>query len=192
MKALIALSLAALTLGSSPARAAELPPGQIFHGPLLDVHSPESPGWTMVHSAPDGIAFARRGTHAGESDIAQVEFLSLSPTADRDAFVALIKAGLEREAPPGRFRSIKAEYTYSEERGYPCVLYSAQSEDTKARVSMFKHETQQLQMRALYCRHPKRPEGGFAVVYSHRGATTDEGLDAKGDAFISGVQVPSP
>jgi len=162
----------------------------MFSGGLLNVRAPNSEGWKLVNSSGAGMAFGREGTASNESYIAQVSLFALPKSKDRDEFVTLIKQGVERDTSPDRFKSLEANYEYTEERGYPCVKFTAVTEDTKAKTSSFARESLKLQIYSLYCRHPKRQNAGFVIGFSHRGASLDPELEVQAEAFIEGVQVP--
>ena len=81
--------------------------------------------------------------------------------------------------------AIRAAYT--EERGYPCVRVKTLAQDTKAARPAFV-DNLKFQMHALYCRHPGRPNTGFSILFSYRGASIDAALDIPAQAFIAGVQ----
>jgi hypothetical protein len=119
-----------------------------------------------------------------------VAFL-LPETLGDEEFLEVVRKGIEEDTSPDRFIITGESLKLTETRGYPCVTYQATTEDKKAKTSLFKHEPQQLQVSSLYCRHPKRPSLGFAIVYSHRGPVLDANLEQKAQDFIGGVQVPS-
>jgi len=165
-------------------------PGQLFSGDLLNVRAPNSKGWKQVGSSGAGMAFARGGASSNESYVAQVYLFALPEWKDGDEFVALIKRGVENDTSPDRFKSLEANYEYTEQRGYPCVRFTGVTEDTKAKTSFFSRENLKLQVHSLYCRHPKRQTAAFVIAFSHRGVTLDTELELQAQIFIEGVQVP--
>jgi hypothetical protein len=175
--------------GSTSSIGKPVSPGQPFPNGFLLVRSPNSEGWTLQTSSRQGISFSRVGPADNESTIAQVSLFELPPTKDADAFVAFIRSGVERETPPERFETLEVNYEYLDQRGYPCVKMSELAEDKLARTSSLKRERLNLQVRALYCRHPKNFNFGFSAAFSHRGATIDKQLGAQAQSFIDGVQV---
>jgi hypothetical protein len=192
MKWIIFLVTTIFATCSSLANAqASFAPGRLYAGPVINVRAPNSEGWKLVSSSANGMVFGKRGTSANESYIAQVSFFGLPPTTNREEFIAVIKTAIERDSSAERFKTIKADYDYTDERGYPCVRFNALTEDTKAKTSFFKRETLKLQIDSLYCRHPRKPESGFAIIFSRRGATIDEALNSEAESFIAGVQVPA-
>jgi hypothetical protein len=172
------------------AYAQTVTPGQVFSGSLLNIKAPESEDWKVISSSSAGMAFGHRGSSSNESYIAMVSFFSLPKTNGHDEFIALIKQAVEQNTSIDRFKTISSNYEYTDQRGYPCVKFDAITEDTKAKASFFGHENLVLQIYSLYCRHPKHPDGGFVVSFSHRGSTLDETLKVPAEAFIEGVQVP--
>lgn len=183
--------LSAAILGSpiACANAQTVAPGQLFPGELLNVRAPASAGWRVVSASESGMAFFRAGVAANESYVAHVSLFALPESKDATEFVALIKHGFESDTSAERFKSLKAHYAFSDQRGYPCVTVTAVTEDTQARTSSPTLETLKLQLHSLYCRHPKQRGTGFVVGVSHRGTFLDGSLDAQAKAFIEGVQV---
>lgn len=186
----IPLVIAFFCLSVPYANADIVVPRQLFPGEQLNVRAPNSEGWELVSSSGAGMAFAHRGASSNESYIAQVSLFVLPLTKDPDEFVALIKRGVENDTPPERFKSLVANYEYTEQRGYPCVKFQGVTEDTKAKTSFFSQESPKLQIHSLYCRHPRYQEMGFSIAFSHRGVFLDAGLGEQAEAFIQGVQVP--
>lgn len=183
------LYILALLFFPSIVLAQTVTPGKLYHGWAVDIHAPNSRGWTQIQESHTGIAFARSGKAKNESYIAQVELFSIPEIKTRDEFVALIKRGAENDSPPDRFTTLEANFEYTEERGYPCVLFKGVSEDKKAKTSFFGHGILTLQVQSLYCRHPSIPNIGFMIGLSHRGTTVDANLGELADDFIKGGQV---
>jgi len=167
-----------------------VPAGKMFRGEMLDIRAPNSEGWSLVESSPDGWSFARDGKGSNESYVANVLAFSLTETKSSEEFLELIKRGIEKDTSPDRFTIIGVTFEYSDARGYPCVKYQATTEDKKAKTSFFSRKPLKLQIYSLYCRHPKRSTLGFAIVFSHRGSELDPNLEQQGEDFVSGVQVP--
>jgi cellulose synthase/poly-beta-1,6-N-acetylglucosamine synthase-like glycosyltransferase len=184
--------LASLCVLAPLAQAKDKPvvPGQRFVGPILNMRAPNSGGWKLLESSGDAVIFARAGALSGESFIAAVLRFRLAENQTAEEFEAFVKHGVEKDAPPDRFKSIEATFETSNERGYACVLYKATSEDMKARTSLFRRSQLILQVQALYCRLPNLEKTGFAATYSHRGPTKVEEFDAQASDFIEGVQIP--
>jgi hypothetical protein len=143
-----------------------------------------------MESSGDAVTFGRSGASNGESFIAAVLRFSLPEAQSKEDFVALIKRGVESDAPPDRFKNMESTFEYSDQRGYPCVLYKATGEDTKAKISFFGRSHLILQIQTLYCRLPNLEKTGFAAMFSHRGATKVDDLNAQATDFIDGVQIP--
>jgi hypothetical protein len=166
-------------------------PGQRFVGPILNITAPISGGWKLLESSGGAVVFARTGTSSGESFIAAVLRIPLPEVQSKDEFVALVKHDVEQDSPPDRFKNIESTFEYSDERGYPCLLYRATTEDTKAKTSFFSSRHLILQVQTLYCRLPNLAKAGFAATYSHRGSTKLDDFDAQAADFIKGIQVPN-
>lgn len=164
-------------------------PGQVFSGELLSVRSPtDSSSWKLLNASENEISFGRSGSARNESYIALASIFALPATPNQEAFVALIKNSIEAEAPPDRFKALEANYQYTDQRGYPCVKFNGVNQDMQALTANRKLESQKLQIYALYCRHPKRPEIGIHIGFSHRGINIDRDLEAKALVFMDGVQ----
>ena len=176
---------------SGPTRNTKpVPAGFLYKGDYINVRSPNSDGWHLVQSSPEGMAFAKGGANPGESFGAQLLMFPLTPTKTKDEFVSLIKQGYKNDTDTERFKSIESEFKYSEKRSYPCVEVTSVVEDKNAQTSPTQREVLLLQAKALYCRHPERQATGFSISYSHRGKTLYSSLDAEGKSFIDGLQVP--
>lgn len=167
-----------------------VPAGKMFRGEMLDIRAPASEGWVLAESTPGGWSFAREGRGSRESYVASVLAFSLAETRNSEEFVELIKSGIEQDTSPDRFGATEATLEYTEARGYPCVKYQATTEDKGAKSSLSSRAPQKLQVYSLYCRHPKRPTLGFAIIFSHRGSELDPNLEQLGEDFAGGVQVP--
>jgi len=186
----IALATAICCFLITSAYAQAVTSGQLFAGSLLNIKAPESEGWKVISSTSTVMAFGHRVESTNESYVAMVSFFPLPETKDHEEFVALIKQAVEKDTSTDRFKTISTNYEYTDQRGYPCVKFDVVTEDTKAQTSFFGHENLVLQIYSLYCRHPKHPESGFVISFSHRGSTLDEALNVPAEAFIEGVQVP--
>lgn len=160
-------------------------PGQLFGGQFMQAHAPNSPGWVLLRESSTDITFARPGGSERESYVAMVSFFDLPATESKDAFVEHIRQGREADSSPDRFSNVQVTYTYSEERGYPCVAYVSSSLDVKAPGGALT-----LADRGIYCRHPKSQGLGFWVSYSQRSAATDPDFAEQASSFVEGVSVP--
>jgi hypothetical protein len=167
-------------------------PNQDFSNPTLQLHSPDSSAWHGYVQTPTMIAFAKTGSIPHESFIAQVNLVRLPAFADSEAFTEFVREDVIKGSPTERFETLEVNIQYSPDRGYPCVTYHAVSNDKKARVSSLFRKTLRFEIFALYCQHPLKPGLVFAVVYSHRGGTTDENIDKEAGTFIDSVQVTRP
>jgi hypothetical protein len=178
-------------LCSGAAAAATYPavqPGEDFSNPTLQVHAPTSEGWHLMRSA-NRIAFAKSGSDRDESYVAAVILFRLPELTDSAAFTEYAKKGIAEDSPPDRFAILEAKTDFSSQRGYPCVKYESVSID-KARVSRISRKPLRLEMIALYCQHPNRPNLGFMASYSHRGGAVDDLFAGDAEKFIASVQVP--
>jgi hypothetical protein len=136
------------------------------------------------------MAFASKGAMPEDSYVAAVNFFPLESATNPDAFVALIKRGVDEDTSRHRFELVDIKYEYTDQRGYPCVRMNSLVNDKNAATGLFSRRELKLETRSLYCRHPQKQDNGFSVVFSHRGETLDPELDGKAQMFIDGVQVP--
>ena len=184
------LKLALLCLAPALVNAQALvPAGKMFSNAFLDVRAPVSGNWMIVKSSQTDLAFARTGTAVNESFIAQVTLFALPDLKDKTEFEALVRQGIEADAPAERFKPVSANYEYTEQRGYPCVKYVGVTEDMKAKTATSATVSLLLQFNSLYCQHPGMSGVGFMVGLSHRGAVLDENLAKDAEAFLDGVQI---
>jgi hypothetical protein len=185
---LIFLSLlVALDAGSATPRGIPVNPGQAFGGKFMMVRAPASAGWEKIKESSSGITFGKLVQETGESFVADVEFFSLPPTETPEQFLALVKAGQERDTDPARFAVESETRTYSAERPYPCARYQSVTRDKERMAS---GEPLVLEMDGIVCRHPDKPEVGFSVIFSHRGPQRYPALRTEAESFIQSAQVP--
>lgn len=181
-----AVFLAACVAGGGP-RGNSVHPAQLFSGDYINVKAPASEGWLLINSSGSGITFGKQGPSTSESFIAGVLMFGMAPTGTPAEFKELVKAGTRRDTPPERYDIQRESLKYTDERGYPCVRYQALAKDKKPQGL---NAPLLLALHGLYCRHPKRPETGFAAVYSFRGKAEHPALRSEAESFIQGVQAP--
>jgi hypothetical protein len=167
-----------------------VPAGHLYKGNYINIHVPNSEGWRLLESSPDGMGFARMGEAPKESFGAQVLMFGLEAKKNKDEFVSFVKQIIKKDGELDRYAIIKSTFEYHEQRGYPCVKVTYVTEDKQSQTSPTHRETLLLQAESLYCRHPERQDTGFAIIYSHRGSSLYSNLHSEAQAFIDGVQVP--
>lgn len=167
-------------------KSVSVSPGQKFEGGYINVTTPNSDGWQLIQSSGSGMAFAKGGLDAKESFGAQVLMFNLTPTNTSQEFEALIKKSAGKDTDPSRFNVQQTSFTYSNERAYPCVRYRSIVQDN---APQGLKGSLLLESDGLYCRHPVRPETGFAIIYAHRGEKLYTSLRGEAESFIQGVQV---
>jgi hypothetical protein len=182
-----ALALAACSAGGSVSRGTPVEPGESFPGSYISIKAPSSSGWLLTRSGGSGMTFGKEGPSPTESFIAGVSMFRLPPTSTPAEFEELIRAGARRDTPPERYEIQRELLKYTDERGYPCVRYQALAKDKQPRGS---DTPLLLALDGLYCRHPKRQDTGFAVIYSFRGKTEHPDLRSEAESFLQGTQVP--
>lgn len=119
---------------------------------------------------------------------ASVNWFDLPPGKTPEELEVLVKDAIAKDTDSSRFDVQEESLKSSTERSYPCVRYQSVATDKAPKV----HSTIPLllEIDGLYCRHPVRPDTGFAAVYSYRGGSRHPTLRAEAEAFIRGVQVP--
>lgn len=155
-------------------------PGFLYESKFLNVRAPNSEGWFVVTS-PSGREFARSGKEENETFAGQVLFFPLKETGSKAELVSQIKKAFE-DGDTGRYEKIESQFKYSSQRKYPCVSVEKVDKDKKFNSYL-------LQTKGLYCRHPVSKNAGFAIVFSHRGASLYPNFKAEAKSFIKGVQV---
>lgn len=183
-------TLLAASCASPPSRFPPVTPGQLFPGGYINLRAPNSEGWRLVKSSPQGMAFGKEGIAAGENISAQLVMFGLQPTDTPEQFVDVIKKGIESDTNPDRFETLESSVKYTNERGYPCVRHHALVTDRAAQTSPTTKEQLLLETYSLYCRHPIRTNTGFAAIYSYRGRQRFPDLERGAQDFIEGAQVP--
>ncbi|MES9813794.1 MAG: hypothetical protein ABW161_13410 [Candidatus Thiodiazotropha sp.] len=168
-----------------------VPAGMVYYGDVLNITTPNSEGWYLLESSPNGMAFARNGSEPGESFAAQVLIFDPPQTDSQEKFEALIVQGARSDAETKRISTKTFTHEYSDARGYPCVRMYNVSEDRQAQTGKGVIKTLILQNEHLYCRHPIRRDIGFAITYSHRGNSLYPEIKKEAQSFIEGVKVPS-
>lgn len=172
---------------AAPLRPGVVAPGQLFPGSYLEVRAPASAGWRLAQSSGSGMMFARAGRNSRESCIAQVSMFALEPTGTAEEFTALVRKLVERDTDPDRFDVQQISFNYVDKRPYACVRYHSVVLD---RSPPGRKRPLLLETDGLYCRHPRRTETGFAVLYSHRGEQAHVDQQNEAESFIRGIQVP--
>jgi hypothetical protein len=167
-------------------------PNQDFSNPILQIRAPRSNGWYGLEQSPTRIAFAKSGSNADESFVAEVFLLRIPTFPNSEAFTEYVREGIIKDSPSDRFEVIDLNVQYSPEREYPCVRYHGISNDRKARTSALGRKELRIEVIALYCEHPSKPGLAFYVSFSHRGGSADEKIDDDAAAFIESVQVTLP
>lgn len=116
--------------------------------------------------------------------------IAVPETQSKEEFLAQVKHEVTKEAPPEKFKNVESTFDYSDQRGYPCVLYKGSAVELNVKTSTFGRSDMLFQIQALYCRLPNLAKAGFAAMFSHRGDSDAAGFDAQARDFIEGVQVP--
>jgi len=188
---LLSITLASCVTSGPTKKSNEIPANFLYAGSYINIHAPNSSGWHLLESSNNGMAFARGGGAPSANLAAQVSMFNLPKTETPDEFLSFIKRGIAKDTDSTRFDNIESDFSYTEERGYPCVRIKNTTRDNQAQTGGTRKEQLLLQMESLYCRHPIREQTGFSVTYSHRGLSLYPKLSTEAKAFIAGVQVPT-
>lgn len=167
------------------APGAQVKPGQLFVDGMMSVRAPNATGWIMGAQRGDALAFRKSGKVAGEGYSAQVQLFPLPDDLDHNALVAKIRHDVESDTPKDHFKSIRSDFSYTAQRGYPCVRFSGETEYTPAAGQA----PIRLEAQSLYCRHPGVATTGFVVSFVHHGPHADKNLSREAEEFFSGVKV---
>ncbi|MBC8236741.1 MAG: hypothetical protein H8E76_00785 [Helicobacteraceae bacterium] len=139
----ILLMATVLFLGCTGARGPELPANHLIDGSYIDIHSPNSKGWSkMVHSNSQ-VVFAKDGNISGESYVARVVFFPLAVTKTKNEFFNLIKTQASQSFNEERFITIESSFESSEQRSYPCAEAKQLFKDKMAKTSTFSFSTEE-------------------------------------------------
>jgi len=171
---------------TEPKKTISVSPGQKFTGSYINVAAPNSNGWQLIQSSSSGMAFSKLGETAEETFGAQVQKFSLAPTTTLEELEALIKQSVDKDTNRSRFDVQQSYFSHTSERKYPCITHHSIVQD-KAPIGV--NGPLRLEAHGLYCRHPKQPETGFAIIYSHRGKEAYPNLLTEAVSFIQSVQV---
>lgn len=177
-------------LGCTGANGPELPANYYYKGSYIDIHSPNSEGWSEGTKSISQIVFLKEGNLSGETYVARVVFFPLETTNTKEEFLNLIKNNETKNSNKERFTPIESNFKFSEQRSYPCIMAKQLSKDKMAKTSLFGTEEQFMQVQSLYCKDPKSEGRGFMVGYSFRGYTVDKNFEKEAHSFINGVQFP--
>ena len=192
MHRLIAPFLAAAVAAAHAAPApAPVPAGKLFKGEVLDIRSPNSDGWMLSTATPGTWNFIRQGPGRDETWGATITAFRTDAGATTAQFAAQVEDGANKNTSAARFVKHASTWEIDASRGYDCVRNRASYDDTKATLPSGGTATQLLQAVSLYCHHPRRPELGFAITFSHRGGAPDDHIDQEGADFAAGIQVPA-
>lgn len=169
-------------------QARDLKQGQLFPSPLLNVHAPNEPGWSIVRDAQMSLLFERK--LSGAVDSAQVMFFPMPYPQTTDEFVAFIQTAINSDLKTRQVQLLDSRLSYQERQGQPCLLFSATTRDARQRGGLFSGSTPNQYTEALYCRHPFRQRLGYLAGFSHTGVA-DPGLRVRAEAFFSGISAPA-
>jgi len=165
--------------------------GERFPGPVLNISAPNSEGWKLASdSSSAGMLFGRIGSLPHETFVAAVARIAVPEIQTKEEFLAQVKHDVTRDSPPDKYRNFESTFEYSDQRGYPCVLFKGSAVEVNVKTSTFGRSDMLFQIQALYCRLPNLAKTGFAAMFSHRGGSVVADFDAQARDFIEGVQVP--
>ena len=164
-----------------------LPANYLFEGDYINIHSPNSTGWSVVDKSESRVVLGKDGDKGRY--IAEVIFFSIL-TADKKDFFDSIQKETSKISNDKRYSVLSSEFNIMEERNYPCVLSKQLIKDKKAQTSSANTEILMTQIKSLYCTDPKNKGAGFMIGYSFRGQEIAKDIDKQADSFIAGVEFP--
>jgi len=189
---LFALSIAIFASGcATPRGHQKIPPSKEFRSEYLNVVSPQDDGWFQQTAAPAGVVFAKSGLAESESLVAQAVLFKLPETDNNKEFASAVIEGAKSGSPPERYEIIIFDTKLNNTRPYPCVDIHTLAIDKKALTKSGSREAMQLEIIAIYCKHPALETTGFMAGYSHRGYTRYPNITSESKQFIHGVLVPN-
>jgi len=165
-----------------------LPANHLIDGKYINIHSPNSSGWSKMKHTNSEVIFAKKGKKYNESYIARVVFFPLESTKNKNHFLKLIKRQASKSTNEKRFIQLKSNFKLSTQRNYHCVIAKQLFRDTMATTANGNKEDLFLQVKSAYCRDPKRKEAGFMIGYSFRGESIHSNFDFEANSFIDGVR----
>ena len=186
MHVVLAISVAAL----SPlvAAAQSVQPREKVLTELLELGAPSLAGWKIDQKTPARVTFSRVGFGPNGTLAAMAIVFRIEPPRSKEHFLEQMRAGVAADTPPDRYREIRSEFRYEEDRDYPCVRYTAVHQDLKAKTVTQTSQVLQMQSHSLYCLYPNQQGAAFVAGYSHRGEKLHSDLDAEAKEFINGVK----
>jgi len=165
-----------------------LPANHLIDGTYIDIHSPNAEKWSKMIHSDSQIIFGKKGIKYNESYIARVVFFPLKSRKNKNDFFNLIQEQASKSIDKERFIVIKSNFKLSNKRKYPCVIAQQLVQDKKATTSKNNKENLIMQIKALYCKDPKREKAAFMIGYSYRGEAINSNFDLEADSFIDGVR----
>jgi hypothetical protein len=172
------------------ANAQTLPANYFYRGSYIDIHSPNQAGWKELIKTQSEIVFGKKGKNDNASYVARVVFFSLEETKSDKEFLRIIREIASTISNKKRFSIVEDSFKLSSLRSYPCVLSRSLLKDKNAKTAHENNAVLFMQVKALFCKDPKREGAGFMIGYSYRGEAINRQFDTEADSFIKGVEFP--
>jgi hypothetical protein len=94
--------------------------------------------------------------------------VKLPPYTNAQELVRIVKEGQEKDIDPQRYRMLRHDVTFHQEKGADCTKSYVLSEDTAAVKKSERPGSMMVELLTLTCSHPKDKVVGVNIVYSHR------------------------
>jgi len=168
----------------------KLPANYFYDGTYIDIHSPNQKDWSLMKKDQTQIVFAKFGDKYNESYIARVVFFPLEKMNSDKELLKLLSESAIKSSNEERFTLLESNIQDDPKRKYPCILAKMLYKDKMAKTKKGNKEQLLMQVKALYCKDPKRKnsDAGFMIGYSVRGEKISPSFDSEADSFIQGVE----
>ena len=147
----------------------QLPPARIYQKGYSLVPLNEK-GWSIGQRNQIEVVIGKRGEgkNIDETFIIHATLVRLSPYTDTQELVRKVKEGQEKDIDSQRYRMVRHDVTFQQEKGADCTKSHALSEDTAAVKKSERPGSMMLEILTLTCSHPKERSIGVNIAYSHR------------------------
>ena len=173
----------------SNAEEVPIKPKQVFKLFAALVSSPSSEGWVLTTKSDVQLQF--QGVRSNEGMMAMVSFVTFPGPHDRNSMISAVKKHVKESAIVSGGVIQNESYSYTEERGYPCVKVNHVMKVTftiKGAASPSEGHAN-LQQHLLMCLIPKYENTGLMVGFSYPNKEIIQKNEAVAAEFISGVKL---
>jgi hypothetical protein len=184
------LFLILIIIRSIPGAVAQpVKPLELVKTELFELSVPADEGWVITKKNPTYVNLSRGQDGSSGTMVAMVVISKMEKPRGKEHFLDLIRSGIVADNGDARFRELKLDLAYEEDRGYPCVRMMAEHEDLHAKLLSGKEGVLIMQMQSLYCVYPYKEGVGYSAGYSFRGEKRYDNFDKAARKFIEGVSL---